>query len=203
MRKFYLFSLLFSVAIVACQTAYAQQSDETELKANILPEKSGKAKKMEYSLYFGASYLFDVPNTDEFPVYRTYYAPKWGYQFEFNTRVKLHKNIYLGGEFSMLHIEPRSGDIAYLNFNFAPSAKFVLPLKRDDVSLFANINLGATGELMWYWGFYMNYGIGIDAKWFSAMIGYRGYLSDSMSIERHSIGLGNSVYVQLGVRLGK
>lgn len=198
MRKFY---LIVIVAMMLMPMGIMAQ----EIKQEILPEKSVKAKKMEYSLYFGTSYLFDIPEAEEFPVYREFYAPKWAYQFEFDTRVKVHKNISLGGEFSLVHIDPNSKSIAYLVFNFAPSAKFVLPLKRDDVSLFANVNLGATGEMMWYWGFYMNYGIGIDAKWFSAMVGYRGYLSETMAIgwKDRRPNLGNSVYLQLGVRLGK
>jgi hypothetical protein len=194
MRKYILIALLLLLPSVLM----AQNKDKKE-----------RDTKVEYVVSFGSNYAFSLPyeylGMDSCPAHR--YEANHGYNIAFDARAIVNDNLYLGGEFSMTHLYMGELDdwrVAphWVLFNFAPNVKGVLPLN-NDCSLFANASVGTTGVMMVHWCLYLKGAVGMEYGRFVAEVGYRGYGHHGMSIGAKHFRMANTIYLQLGVRLGK
>lgn len=87
--------------------------------------------------------------------------------------------------------------------HFSANAKIFVPIKKSLVTPFVDIKLGANIDTRPTSGFYMSYGVGVDYKRWSAMVGYEGIYSRDFDIMHEKNGLGNIIFLNIGVRLGK
>ena len=195
MRKYILIALLLAVPCIL----KAQNNN-----------KKDRDTKVEYVVSFGSNYAFSLP----YQYHDLYmggpahmYDAHHGYNIAFDARAIVNDNLYLGGEFSMTHLYMGELDdwrVAphWVLFNFAPNIKGVLPLN-NDCSLFANASVGTTGVMMVHWCLYLKGAVGMEYGRFVAEAGYRGYGHHGMSIGAKHFRMANTIYLQLGVRLGK
>lgn len=164
--------------------------------------RTDEKRKIEYSLAVAPVLLFDMPHHTPHPYIPDFYDKVYGLNLEFDTRAVINKYLYAGGEFSIFTFYLTGAIMPAFQFSFAPSVKGRLPLS-EQCSLFANISLGATSTMMLSWGFYIHGGIGVEINRFALSFGYRGYACRAMNIDDRKMGLGNAIYAQLGIRLGK
>ena len=193
MRKYILIALLL---LLLPSVLMAQNNDKKE-----------RDTKVEYVVSFGSNYAFSLPyrylDGGPVQVYDAYH----GYNIAFDARAIVNDNLYLGGEFSMTHLymgelDDWRGVPHWVLFNFAPNVKGVLPLN-NGCSLFANASVGTTGVMLVHWCLYLKGAVGMEYGRFVAEVGYRGYGHRGMSIGAKHFRMANTIYLQLGVRLGR
>ena len=224
MRKFYLFSLLLSMAIVACQTAYAQQSNAQTIDSAISSVQNSVSNgynipdytkpKFNAYIYAGMVADFNRPNLS-----KDMFGPK----LDVSLGSRINKYIYIGGNIGSSipiygYSHKRNRDITRNNglpeglarfwynafFHWSANLKVFIPTKSSKVTPFFDVNLGWNYEYEAdYGGAYMSYGAGVDISRFSIILGYEGLWTRDLIADEYKSFMSNLFLIKLGVRLGK
>lgn len=112
-------------------------------------------------------------------------------------------NKNLNGDFSMF--EGGVKDFYWEMYtHISANAKLLLPIKNSRLTPFLDVKLGANIDLNKLSGFYMSYGMGIDYRRLSIMVGYEGISSYYYKImPPNDKTLGHTIFLNVGVRIGR
>ena len=216
MRKFYLFSLLLSITIVACQTAYAQQSDAQTIDSAISSVQNNVNNgytvtdftKPKFNSYIYAGLVADYYDNDP-SMMRDMYGPK----LDISLGCRINKYIYIGGNIGQtVPILGWAGKLAHSGLDFlarnhythlSGNLKVFIPTKNEKITPFIDVNIGGNYEYRYEsGGLYISCGAGVDISRFSIILGYEG-LGGLVAKEFDNNLLDNLIHIKFGVRLGK
>ena len=224
MRKFYLFLLLFSVAIVACQTAYAQQSNAQTIDSAISSVQSSvnngyavtdfTKPKFNAYIYAGMVADFNRPNLN-----KDMFGPKLDVSLGSRINKYIYTGVNIGSSIPIYGYSHKRNKVTAGNdglpeglarflynafFHWSANLKVFIPTKSSKITPFFDVNLGWNYEYEAdYGGAYMSYGAGVDISRFSIILGYEGLWTRDLTVGGYKSFMSNLFLIKLGVRLGK
>lgn len=88
--------------------------------------------------------------------------------------------------------------------HISANVKLFLPIKNSCVTPFVDVKLGVNVDLNKFAEFYMSYGVGVDYRRLSIMVGYEGissYYYQIMPPQEKTFG--HTIFLNVGMRLGR